>query len=226
MRLSPLTLLLILVACCGSLLLFFLLQLNIIALAFRALGIPDWAVLLALLATLLGSFVNLPLTRIPQPRMVQHQVVTIFGRRYAIPLARRNETVLAVNLGGAVLPAFISLYLYLKTSAPGAMLLATGVMVLVAKRVARPVPGLGIAMPLFLPPLCAALLALLLAPAQAPLVAYVAGSMGTLIGADLLNLNKLGRLGAPVAAIGGAGTFDGIFISGILAVLLAVLVAG
>ena len=45
--------------------------------------------------------------------------------------------------------------------------------------------------------------------------------MGTLIGADLLNLDKISGLGAPVASIGGAGTFDGIFLTGILAVLLA-----
>jgi uncharacterized membrane protein len=45
--------------------------------------------------------------------------------------------------------------------------------------------------------------------------------MGTLIGADLLNIGRLGELGAPVASIGGAGTFDGIFLTGIVAVLLA-----
>jgi uncharacterized membrane protein len=46
-------------------------------------------------------------------------------------------------------------------------------------------------------------------------------SLGTLIGADLLNLDKVQGLGAPVVSIGGAGTFDGIFVIGILAVLLA-----
>jgi len=45
--------------------------------------------------------------------------------------------------------------------------------------------------------------------------------LGTLIGADLTNLDKLSGLGAPVASIGGAGTFDGIFLTGILAVILA-----
>jgi hypothetical protein len=35
------------------------------------------------------------------------------------------------------------------------------------------------------------------------------------------NLDKVRGLGAPVASIGGAGTFDGIFLTGILAVLLA-----
>jgi uncharacterized membrane protein len=42
-----------------------------------------------------------------------------------------------------------------------------------------------------------------------------------LIGADLFNLGQIQGLGALVASIGGAGTFDGIFITGILAVLLA-----
>jgi uncharacterized membrane protein len=52
-------------------------------------------------------------------------------------------------------------------------------------------------------------------------VAYVAGTIGTLVGADLLNLRRVQDLGAPVVSIGGAGTFDGIFVTGILAVLLA-----
>jgi uncharacterized membrane protein len=71
------------------------------------------------------------------------------------------------------------------------------------------------------PPAAAAIIALLLSRADAAPLAYVAGSVGTLIGADLLNLDKLQGLGAPVASIGGAGTFDGIFLSGVLAVLLA-----
>ena len=40
-------------------------------------------------------------------------------------------------------------------------------------------------------------------------------------GADLLNLDKIQGLGAPIASIGGAGTFDGVFLTGILAALLA-----
>jgi uncharacterized membrane protein len=51
-------------------------------------------------------------------------------------------------------------------------------------------------------------------------VAYVSGTLGTLIGADLTNLHSIGKLGAPVASIGGAGTFDGVFLSGLIAVLL------
>ncbi len=76
-------------------------------------------------------------------------------------------------------------------------------------------------MPVFIPPLIAALAALLLSRPSAPALAYIAGSLGTLIGGNLMNLDKIQGLGAPVASIGGAGTFDGIFVTGILAVLLA-----
>ena len=67
----------------------------------------------------------------------------------------------------------------------------------------------------------AAIVALLLRREQAAPLAYIGGSLGTLLGADLLNLGNIQGLGAPVASIGGAGTFDGIFLTGILAVLIA-----
>ena len=91
---------------------------------------------------------------------------------------------------------------------------------------AQPVPGLGIAIPIVAPPLITAIVALLTTRTKIAAVAYVSGSLGTLIGADLLNLGRIQGLGAPVAAIGGAGTFDGIFITGIVAVLLASLSKG
>jgi len=36
-----------------------------------------------------------------------------------------------------------------------------------------------------------------------------------------MNLGRIQGLGAPIVSIGGAGTFDGIFLSGIIAVLLS-----
>jgi uncharacterized membrane protein len=86
---------------------------------------------------------------------------------------------------------------------------------------ATPVPGVGIAVPVFLPAIATAVVALVLSRDNAAPLAYIGGSLGTLIGADLTNLDKVRGLGAPVASIGGAGTFDGIFLTGILAVLLA-----
>ena len=58
-------------------------------------------------------------------------------------------------------------------------------------------------------------------PTSAPAaVAYITGSGGTLIGADIVNIGRVRELGAGVASIGGAGTFDGVFSSGIVAVVL------
>jgi uncharacterized membrane protein len=58
--------------------------------------------------------------------------------------------------------------------------------------------------PVFIPPVVAAATALLLSRQSAPSLAYISGSLGTLIGADLLNLGTIQELGAPIASIGGS----------------------
>jgi uncharacterized membrane protein len=126
-----------------------------------------------------------------------------------------------------VVPVLISVYILMNQ--PGAIIPAgLGVLVvsLVVHRFARPIRGLGIATPMLVPPIVAAIAASLLSGFFAQgihvdAIAYVSGVLGTLIGADIANLDKLGELGAPVASIGGAGTFDGVFLTGIVAVLLA-----
>ena len=55
----------------------------------------------------------------------------------------------------------------------------------------------------------------------APIIAYASGTLGTILGADLLNLHRIRELGAPLVSIGGAGTFDGVFLSGLIAAFLA-----
>ena len=204
---------------------FALVQINIIALAFAKIGVPSHYIFTALFASLFGSLVNIPVKKIPQEIMADETRVSFFGFRHVVPLRRRQETVIAVNVGGAVVPIILSLYLLFKTDVWGSALIATSIMTIVTFRVAKPVRGLGIALPAFVPGVVAALIAVTIAYDYAPVVAYIAGTMGTLIGADLLNLKKIRGLGAPVASIGGAGTFDGIFLNGILAVLLAALVA-
>jgi uncharacterized membrane protein len=102
---------------------------------------------------------------------------------------------------------------------------ATAIVALVIHWLATPVPGLGIAVPVFMPVVVTAIVAVMLSREDSAPLAYIAGSLGTLIGADLTNLDKVRGLGAPVASIGGAGTFDGIFLTGILAVLFAGLYA-
>jgi uncharacterized membrane protein len=63
--------------------------------------------------------------------------------------------------------------------------------------------------------------ALVLAGELATPVAFVAGVLGPLVGADLLHLREIPRVATGMASIGGAGTFDGIVLSGILAAYLA-----
>ena len=137
-----------------------------------------------------------------------------------IPVMEQG-TIVAVNVGGALLPAVLSLYLFWRSASRVRMLLGVAVVTAIVHGLADIVPGVGIAMPMIVPPLAAAAVALVLAFRHAPPVAYVAGSMGALIGGDLMNLPRIGELAAPVVSIGGAGTFDGVFLTGLIAGLLA-----
>jgi uncharacterized membrane protein len=119
----------------------------------------------------------------------------------------------------------MSIYLLVKRELWVNGAVATAIVASVIHWMADPVPGLGIAVPVFMPVVVTAIVAVILSREEAAPLAYIAGSLGTLIGADLTNLDKVRGLGAPVASIGGAGTFDGIFLTGILAVLFAGLYA-
>ena len=204
---------------------FFMFEWNVISLVFAKIGIPPRYIFFALFLILTGSFVNIPIKRIPQETMTGERSVRFFGIRYRIPPAKKPETVLAVNVGGAIIPSLLSVYLLFKTGLWVKGLVVTGIMVFVTHRLARPVKGVGIAMPAFIPPLVAAVLSVIFSYDYAPVLAYIAGTLGTLIGADILNIDKIKNLGAPVASIGGAGKFDGIFVTGLVAVLLAGLVS-
>jgi uncharacterized membrane protein len=199
-----------------------LLQLRILEYAYEKIGIRRHYVFLILLLSLLGSAVNIPVAELPLERVVAGREVVFFGMRYVIPVVHDwPGTILAVNLGGAIIPTLLSIYLWIRNRLGGVALVAITIVTIAVHLLATPVPGVGIAVPTFLPPILAAVTALLLSRRSAPALAYVAGTLGTLIGADLLNLPRLQGLGAPVASIGGAGTFDGVFLTGILAVLLA-----
>lgn len=176
-------------------------ELELIEYAYARAGVPARWVFAALLLSIVGSRIDVPLR--------------------TLPAADGRSTLLAVNVGGAVIPVVLALWML---AAHGAWVrggIAVALVAVVVHAIARPVPGRGIAMPTLVPGPLAAAVALVVAPDQTPAVAYAAGALGTLIGADLTNLGTLRDLGAPVASIGGAGTFDGVFVTGIVAVLLA-----
>jgi len=202
-----------------------LIEIGILGYAYERIGVHRRYVFLLLFLSFIGSYVNIPVAELPAQEVHSGKVVTFYGMRYVIPMVVDwPKTIIAVNLGGAVIPAFLSLYLMVKNRLLGRGLLGVAVVAAVSHFMAHPVPGVGIAEPTFIPPLVTAAVALLISRAYAPPLAYISGSLGTLIGADLLNLGKVRGLGAPVASIGGAGTFDGIFLTGIVAVLLASIV--
>ena len=201
-----------------------LLFIGVTEVAFQRIGFTRLQVVLILVGTFLGSSVNIPLRKVKsRERIVEMEDVQFFWIRYRIPHIEVGEvsTLVAVNVGGAVIPTIVSFYLL--QSHPEQLLYAmvgVALTAIVVHLVARKVPGLGITTPAFVPPIAAALSAFLLAPNFPSVIAYVAGTLGTLIGADLTNLRDIPSLGAPVVSIGGAGTFDGVFLSGIIAVLL------
>jgi uncharacterized membrane protein len=193
--------------------------------AFLEVGFSPTVTIIILFATFLGGSVNIPLLRLEATMpVVRDEFVTFFGMPYRIPSLEYKDatTLVAVNVGGALIPAFVASYLLYKLPSDALWsLVGTILVALVTYMLAKPVSGVGIVTPTIVPPLDAALVGLLL-PSGAPrVVAYVSGVLGTLIGADLSNLAAIPGLGAPVVSIGGAGTFDGVFLTGIIAVLLA-----
>ncbi len=197
-----------------------IMQFGLISLGFQKLGLSAHSATLLLLTSLLGAGINLPLgsvrakapeTQTPLPPLP-----------WGLPrLPFTGQTRIAVNVGGGLVPLCFSVYLLRQNPLPiASVLLATSIVAAVSYRMSRPIPGLGIGMPIFVAPLTAAIVGLVLGGEHAPMVAYIAGTLGVLIGADLLRLPEVRKLGAPFASIGGAGTFDGIFMTGLIAVLL------
>ena len=174
-----------------------MIEVRVLSYAYRKIGVRPRYMFIVLLLTLVGSHFNIPL--------------------YTAP----SRTVVAINVGGALVPLLLSIYLFLRLQGLRVrMLIGTAVVAMIVHGLARIVPGVGIAVPMLIPPLVAAGVALILSFRRAPPVAYVSGSMGALLGADITNLHRLAEIGAPVASIGGAGTFDGVFLTGIIAGLI------
>jgi uncharacterized membrane protein len=191
--------------------------------AFALAGLSPSVAGLVLLGSLLGSAVNIPVARLQSDQhRIEYRRMRHFGVVYTVPVAVPGRTLLAVNLGGAVIPVAVSGYLTVHSGLWWPALLASAAVAVVVHFSARPVRGVGIVVPTLVPAIVAVIVALLLHPAKAAgAVAYIGGTVGALVGADLTHLRWIRGTGAPVASIGGAGTFDGVFVTGILAVLLA-----
>jgi len=129
-------------------------------------------------------------------------------------------TTIAINIGGAVIPIIMSVFL---SANANLVEILSGILLvtIIIHKIARPVKGSGIAIHALLPPLLAAFVAIIISPQNAPVIAYISGTFGCILGIDILNLKKIPELDLPFVSIGGAGTFDAIFLTGIISVLLA-----
>lgn len=190
---------------------------------------PEMALYLTI-GIVVGGLINIPVKRIVQERPVWSHPLAVYGLDKTLPrwLIHRRETVIAVNVGGCLIPVGIAIYqlthlIPMGEAATSSTLYATAIVTFVSYIAATPVAGVGIVMPGFVAPLTAALSALILAPSPelAPPIAFVAGVIGTLVGADFFHIGAFIRTPVGVASIGGAGTFDGIVLAGILAAFLA-----
>jgi len=196
--------------------------------ALARLHLNGGVAIVIVLAVFLGSLIDIPVKRIVHTEEVVAHPLAVFGLGEWWPGLRRvrRQTVIAVNVGGCLVPSGLAVYEAVHLVAAGprawtALGAAVVVNTVVCYRLARPIPGVGIAMPGLVPAIVAALFALVLAPEWAAPVAFVAGVAGPLIGADLLHLKDIARIATGVASIGGAGTFDGIVLSGIVAAYLS-----
>src|SRR6516225_3917280 len=168
---------------------FIVLILRSVRYAYESLGVSSNAAMFLLFATLIGSIFNIPIAELPPERVVSDQIIDFFGMRYVVPLVSDwGGTVVAVNVGGAVIPTMMSIYLLIKRELWAKGLVATAIVALVIHWMANPVPGLGIAVPVFMPVLVTAIVAVILSREESAPLAYISGSLGTLIGADLTNL--------------------------------------
>lgn len=188
---------------------------------------------LTIVGILAGSVINIPVWRIQRQEEQIVEMVAVLGPWGWMPRSRRirRDTVITLNVGGCIVPtalaAWETLHVMRHSGWPlTALVLTVAANVTVCYLVARPVQGVGIMMPGLLSPVTSVGVAWLLLlsaqydPVRAP-IAFVGGVLGPLVGADLLHLKDITKVSAGILSIGGAGTFDGIVLSGILAALLA-----
>src|SRR5262249_20606337 len=150
-----------------------LVQLHVLRSAYMQLGVGPGAALLLLVASLIGSYFNIPITILHGPPVRSAGIVDFFGMQYVVPLVTSSPgTVLAVNVGGAVIPTLMSVYLVLRYQLWLRAALAITAIAFIVNFLATPVEGIGIAVPVFVPVAATAIVALVLSREYAPPLAY------------------------------------------------------
>ena len=97
---------------------------------------------LLLAGSLLGSYINIPVAELPAERIYTEGIVSFFGMQYVVPqVLTEPKTILALNLGGAVIPTILSVYLMVKhriyLRSAMAVIVVAGLVHLMARPVGR-----------------------------------------------------------------------------------------
>ncbi len=202
-------------------LVFIFISLNIFGAAFRKLGFPPEYSVYFLFLSLPCSYLNIPIKKVrSRISIISDKASDTLRSGLAASSIKTYSTTIAINLGGAVIPIIMSVFLSTMAN-PVEILSGILVLTIIIHKIARPVKGSGMAIHALLPPILAAFVAIIISPQNAPIIAYISGTFGCILGIDILNLKKIPDLGVPLVSIGGAGTFDAIFMTGIISVLLA-----
>ncbi len=145
-----------------------------------------------------------------------------------IPLFKSGNVIIGINVAGALIPIFLCLRMLEQGRAPAMeSLLGIVIVTYLAYSLSEVVPEKGILLYSYhIPAITASLTGVLAARkkwTRAGPAAYVSGSIGILMGADILHIQEVLNFQnehTVFAVIGGAGIFDAIFIVGILAVVI------
>lgn len=186
-------------------------------------GLSYGEAIIVFLLIVLGSMMNIPVYE--KEGDVVEKRYSFFGLMYST--RERNKITVAVNMGGCIIPLILASRLLIEF--PVTLWVPVfAITSFIIYWYARPVQGVGIALPTFIPPITATLIsymALVLfggTVQDLPKLAFSTGVISALFGADILHLKHLSKIGNGVMSIGGAGTFDGIFLTGVFAVFFSI----
>ncbi len=208
-----------------------LLILGVIGAAFTRLGFSWISALAIVLLMLFGSFVNIPVYKIRRDMIrIAPPDSSIFGEYSQSNPSPVWDTTIAINLGGAVIPIAVSLYMVYQailitgTSLLFSVCVGTILVAAITYVSTRYLPGSGIQVSLIIPGLTALLAGLMLSGGTglaAAVIAFVSGIAGILLGGNIAQIFRIKDLDVPSVSIGGAGTFGAVFICCILPALIA-----
>jgi uncharacterized membrane protein len=198
--------------------LIFFIQFEVVKIALTKLGLPPLIAILILIISIIGSSINIPIhSKEVHTHIKQVQPFSFFAPWKTPPIEEKQ--IIAVNVGGCIIPLLLCLYV-LRKAPVWPTIFATAISVIACNKLARVVPGMGVVLPAFIPPIISVILAFMFSFKNRVPVAFISGVLGVLIGADLLNIPHLGNYPG-IMSIGGAGVYDGIFLVGIISAFLS-----